>query len=235
MARRKTSSKTDPGSVGIWIHYDQLSLESSLLAENPPGEVRVCLIDPIPADFTYAPQKKRLVLILSLVRHFAEALREKGYDVDHYRLDDRCLRGTVEKGRGACLEHFVATHSLKRLRVMAPAEYDDDLFVHGLAEELGIPIDLVPNDRFMVGHEAFSEWYRNAKDPSMESFYEKRRKETNLLMDGETPAGGQWNYDAENRASPVGNLPVPNLPVFEPDPLTRKSMKIVGILFGNFI
>ena len=33
----------------------------------------------------------------------------------------------------------------------------------------------------------------------MEYFYREMRRKTGLLMDGDAPAGGQWNYDAENR------------------------------------
>ena len=33
----------------------------------------------------------------------------------------------------------------------------------------------------------------------MESFYRKMRKRFDILMDGDEPLGGRWNFDAENR------------------------------------
>jgi deoxyribodipyrimidine photolyase-related protein len=37
----------------------------------------------------------------------------------------------------------------------------------------------------------------------MEFFYRRMRKEHNILMDGDEPVGGQWNFDKENRL-PLG-------------------------------
>ena len=36
----------------------------------------------------------------------------------------------------------------------------------------------------------------------MESFYRKQRVRLNILMDGNEPAGGAWNFDKENRLPP---------------------------------
>ena len=35
----------------------------------------------------------------------------------------------------------------------------------------------------------------------MEYFYRQLRESFGVLMDGGEPAGGQWNYDAENRGA----------------------------------
>jgi deoxyribodipyrimidine photolyase-related protein len=43
----------------------------------------------------------------------------------------------------------------------------------------------------------------------MERFYRAMRVKHGVLMDGDAPAGGQWNYDAENRKAWSGTPPVP--------------------------
>ncbi len=233
MARLNPSAEAKSDPYGIWIQNDQLSPRSRLLVDLPPGRARICLVDPTPGDLTYHPQKKKLVLILSLVRHFAEELRGLGHVVDHYRLDCERWGRIARKGKRACLEHFVASHAIDHLRVMQASEYDEDGFVTKLVEGFPVTIESLPNDRFMVGREAFAEWHANAEDPSMESFYEMRRLETNLLMDGKKPEGGQWNYDSENRAAPEGNLPIPDLPTFEPDEMTQEAIDTVEKFFPD--
>ena len=49
----------------------------------------------------------------------------------------------------------------------------------------------------------------------MEHFYREMRREHGILMEGGEPAGGAWNFDAENRkALPAGA----RLPARRPSP-----------------
>jgi deoxyribodipyrimidine photolyase-related protein len=66
----------------------------------------------------------------------------------------------------------------------------------------------------------------------MEFFYREMRRETGLLMEGDDPVGGKWNYDAENRAAlPKGVVP-PEPLRFAPDEITREVMALVAGRFG---
>ncbi|GIF68723.1 deoxyribodipyrimidine photo-lyase [Asanoa ishikariensis] len=50
----------------------------------------------------------------------------------------------------------------------------------------------------------------------MEDFYRDARRRLDVLMDGDTPAGGKWNLDAENRQPPPSSgveVPAPPMPV----------------------
>jgi deoxyribodipyrimidine photolyase-related protein len=50
----------------------------------------------------------------------------------------------------------------------------------------------------------------------MEDFYRDARRRLDVLMDGDTPAGGRWNLDTENRQPPPGagmEVPAPPMPV----------------------
>ena len=60
----------------------------------------------------------------------------------------------------------------------------------------------------------------------MEFFYRDMRRRHGLLMDGEEPAGGHWNFDAENRKPlPKRSRPEPPLR-FAPDAITREVIAI---------
>jgi deoxyribodipyrimidine photolyase-related protein len=61
------------------------------------------------------------------------------------------------------------------------------------------------------------------------------RRRTGLLMEGDAPAGGRWNYDQENRKPARADLfraPRPEVP---PDPVTEEVLALVETRFaGHF-
>src|SRR6056297_169878 len=59
------------------------------------------------------------------------------------------------------------------------------------------------------------------------------RRKTDLLMDGDQPEGGKWNYDSENRKPAKGDLFMPVPLRVEPDEITQEVMSLVEERFGN--
>ncbi len=55
----------------------------------------------------------------------------------------------------------------------------------------------------------------------MEDFYREGRKRFKVLMDGDKPIGGKWNFDKQNRKPPQDALDPPPALWFEPDPITQ--------------
>ena len=53
------------------------------------------------------------------------------------------------------------------------------------------------------------------------------RRKTALLMDGDTPEGGQWNYDKENRKPAKADLFMPKPKRFNPDDITCEVIEMV--------
>ena len=49
----------------------------------------------------------------------------------------------------------------------------------------------------------------------------------------ESPEGGEWNYDSENRKPPKEGLSAPQRPLFEPDDVTREVLNLVAEKFGD--
>jgi deoxyribodipyrimidine photolyase-related protein len=67
----------------------------------------------------------------------------------------------------------------------------------------------------------------------MEYFYREMRKRYNILMDGQDPVGGQWNYDAENRKPPKNGLDIPATYKSEPDSITAVVSDLVAREFDD--
>jgi deoxyribodipyrimidine photolyase-related protein len=61
------------------------------------------------------------------------------------------------------------------------------------------------------------------------------RRETGVLMDGNQPEGGKWNYDPENRQSfgRTGPRGVPAPRRFPPDRITREVLALVNDRFSD--
>ena len=100
-----------------------------------------------------------------------------------------------------------------------------------LVAELGIPI--VPSRGFVSTEEFFASWAKDKKPGTLklENYYRHWRDSTGILMEGPQPAGGQYNYDHDNRQPPPKGamnlgLPAPWMPVEdEIDAQVRADLK----------
>jgi deoxyribodipyrimidine photolyase-related protein len=173
--------------------------------------------------------KQKLVLILSAMRHFAAALEADGWLVEYVRLDDPANTGsfTGEVAR-ACQRHTIG-----HVRVVEPGEWRVTEMMAQWQATLGVPVEILPDDRFLCSKEEFYAWAQGRDRQIMEMFYRDMRRRTGLLMDGDEPEGGQWNYDKDNRAGPDLFMAPPPVPAFPPDKVTREVIAMVEARFGN--
>jgi deoxyribodipyrimidine photolyase-related protein len=67
----------------------------------------------------------------------------------------------------------------------------------------------------------------------MEHFYREMRRRHGLLMEDGAPAGGVWNFDAENRKRLPAGTRVPDRPRFVPDDITGQVTRLVAERFPD--
>jgi len=208
----------------ILVLGDQLSPNlSSLVAGDKTRDV--VLMAEVTAEATYVGHhKKKLTLIFSAMRHFAEGLREKGWTVDYVTLSD--LYNTGDLGRE--LRRALTRHAADKVIVTEAGE-------HRLRAEMAGWVDarVLADDRFIATQAEFNDWADGRKQLRMEYFYRDMRRKTGLLMEGDEPAGGKWNYDAENRKPAKSDLFMPMPPRFEPDAITMEVLVLVEDRFGE--
>jgi len=90
-----------------------------------------------------------------------------------------------------------------------------------------------PDTRFVSTQEEFDAWAEGRKALRMEYFYRDMRRKTGLLMDGDDPVGGQWNYDAENRKPAPDDIAFSGPMQFTPDETVQEVLDLVEARFGN--
>lgn len=100
-------------------------------------------------------------------------------------------------------------------------------------DDLGVPVEIRRDTRFLASLEEFDNWAEGRKQLRMEYFYRDMRKKHNILMDGDQPEGGEWNYDSENRKPPKEGLKIPSPTKLEPDEITQSCIDIVAERFDD--
>lgn len=175
--------------------------------------------------------KARIVYFLSAMRHYAQHLEKQGYRIHYVPLSARDHAGTL----AGELAKSIATYHPERLTFIEPGEYRVRQNLIALCESQNIHYTIIPDSHFLCTMEEFRQHAKGRKQLRMEFFYREMRKRTDILMEGNQPVGGEWNYDAENRGSfpksgPSG-LPAPLS--FAPDAITQQVIQDVERYFPD--
>lgn len=201
---------------------DQLSRDLSSLRGYTAGDI--VLMMEVAEEATYVKHhKQKLTLVFSAMRHFAEELRRDGFTVDYVRLDDPANTGSFTSE----VERAIARHRPSHIAVTEPGEWRVLEMMKGWGAEI------LGDDRFFASPATFAAWAKGRKQLRMEYFYRDMRRVSGLLMDGDAPAGGQWNFDHDNRKPLPKDMAPPKRRRFEPDAVTAEVMEMVRELFPD--
>jgi deoxyribodipyrimidine photolyase-related protein len=175
--------------------------------------------------------KARIALFLSAMRHFRDALRRRGIRVHYRQLDDPDNRHSLE----AELEAAVRRFGPQKLLVVEPGEWRVEQRLGAAAGAAGVTLEVRPDRHFLCSREEFDAHARGRKQLRLEFFYREMRCRHRVLMNGDQPAGGAWNFDAENRGSfGRGGPPEMRAPrEFPPDARTREVLALVETRFAR--
>ncbi|KPP85273.1 MAG: deoxyribodipyrimidine photolyase-related protein [Rhodobacteraceae bacterium HLUCCO07] len=208
----------------ILVLGDQLSHDLSALREAGPGDVVV--MAEVAGEAEYVPHHpKKIALIFAAMRHFADELRKLGREVIYTRLDDPDNAGTI---MGELLRRADETGAGEVI-VTQPGEWR----VIAALEEGPLPVRILPDDRFLCSLQDFEAWAEGRREFRLEWFYREMRRKTGLMMEGDKPAGGKWNFDHDNRKRATHDLFRPGPMRFAPDAVTREVMDLVAARFGD--
>ena len=209
---------------------DQLSLNLSSLAGVDPCNAVILMVE-VEEEATYVGHHKaKLAYIFSAMRHHAAALRDAGWIVDYVEIDDPNNAGSFTSEIASAIER----HQPTNIRISEAGEWRVKVMLDGWADRFDVPVEILPDDRFLASHAEFEAWADDRKQLRMEFFYREMRRKSGLLMDGDKPEGGQWNYDSDNRKPAKRDLMIPKPLDFRPDAITQEVIAMVERRFpGN--
>lgn len=184
---------------------------------NSPKKLRLILGDQLNINHSWYGQQDESVLYLiaelhqesNYVRHhiqklcgffaamseFANDLSNLGHQVLHLTLDDTAEFSDLN----ALIAKLCDQQGIEAFEYQHPEEYR-------LAEQLKsldlgsqTTINCFDSEHFLLTIEELPKYLNAGKHNRMESFYRKMRKRFEILMDGDQPLNGRWNFDSENR------------------------------------
>lgn len=205
----------------VWILGDQLlahhpALEAAV-REYPKHEIRVLLVESRSRMQTHPYQRKKLVLLISAMRHYANELQEAGYIAGYAHGGNFTEAIELEREAFPSAKWFT----------MESASYPGRMFQRGMSAKFGIDLTLLPNTQFLTGQ------FNPIPSPAlkkryvMENFYRDMRREFDILLEDGEPVGGKWNFDKENRKKLPKTHTPPRPITFTPDKITQEVMQEV--------
>lgn len=210
---------------------DQLSRDLSALQGIQPKKDVILMMEVLEEN-TYVPHHKhKIILILSAMRHFAARLQEDGFQVDYIKLDDPDNTGSFT---GEVMR-AVRRHNPERIVVTEPGEWRVLQMMESWQNRIGLPVEIREDERFLCSIKEFAEHANGRKTLRMEFFYREMRRKTGWLMNGQSPEGGSWNYDAENRKPLPHGIRLPERRRFVPDEITDEVIRLVDRRFAHHI
>lgn len=207
----------------VFILHDQLNLEvwPKWMAEEKP---LLIFIESAEKGKSLPYHKKKLIFLLSSMRHFALECSENGFPV---------LYRSSDSHYDAALSEILNQNKELELLFMQPSEWESRERLHSVMENFSNRVKEIPNSFFL----ADSSEYVDKIKPGyrMEYFYRDMRKKTGYLMEGENPVGGEWNYDEQNREKLPKNHPIPEIKKFEPDEITKEVTELIDSEYSKHI
>ncbi|WP_240320808.1 cryptochrome/photolyase family protein [Sphingomonas crusticola] len=213
----------------IPILGDQLSPRISALVDADPAAATILMME-VREEASYVRHHKaKLAYIFSAMRHHAAALREAGWRVDYVTLDDPANSGSFTGE----IARAIGRHAPDRIIVTEAGEWRVAAMLDAWETLFGLPVEIRADGRFLVSHAEFAEWADGRDALVMENFYRVMRRRTGLLMEGGRPAGGRWNFDADNRRPAKADMLMPRPHAFQPDPITQQVLAMVESRFPD--
>nr|WP_247714584.1 cryptochrome/photolyase family protein [Qipengyuania psychrotolerans] len=222
-------AKMSDAPVLVPILGDQLTRDLASIRGRTKDDTVILMME-VWDEATYVKHhKQKIVLIFSAMRHFAEELRDAGWTVDYVKLDAKNNAGSFTGEVARAVEEY----GPRAIHVVEPGEWRLREDFDQWADKFPCEVQILPDDRFISTQAEFDTWADDRKELRMEYFYRDMRRKTGLLMDGDKPEGGEWNYDSENRKPPKEGLSAPERPKFEPDAVTQEVIKLVEERFSD--
>lgn len=192
----------------ILVLGDQLTQSLSALTEAKKDDIIV--MAEVASETDYVPHHpKKIAFTFTAMRKFADQLRDRGHTVEYTTLDDPDNTHSITG-------ELIRRASQQKVKEIIATEPGEWRLISAL-EDMPIPTTILPDTRFIASHKEFEDWAEGRKELRMEWFYRDMRRKTGLLMEGDKPEGGKWNFDHDNRKAAPKDIDYAGPLKFDPD------------------
>jgi deoxyribodipyrimidine photolyase-related protein len=209
---------------------DQLNSKHSWFQECDSNTIYVLAEMRQETDYVKHHIQKVVAFFLSM-RNFHTALKAAGHCAVYFQITDAENPQDLEKIIALCIEKY----KIEKFEYQLPDEYRLDEQLKTICSNLKIETESFDSEHFYTTRHELSAFFEGKNLLLMENFYRNMRKKHHILMDGATPLGNQWNFDANNRKKYKGEVPVPPAKNFHTNvsEVVTQIKKAGIITFGN--
>ena len=201
----------------LYIAFDHLNRNFGVLKNADPQNDLIVLVESARMTTGRPWHPLRLHFLISSAHHFAQDLRSEGFTVEYI------TSATTTDG----LDQVRTKHGDLPIVAAEPSSFKQSANL----SEYGVTF--IDNDFFLTPRSLFSHWASSQKSFLMENFYRGQRIRLGVLVQGNSPVGGAWNFDKENRLPPPKNYEWPPYLEFAPDEIDKNVAQQLGIAAPN--
>ena len=174
--------------------------------------------------------KLKIYLFLTAMREYRDELNKKEIKVNYFDLESR----KDKKDYFDLLISFLKKRKIDKIQIF---ELEDKPFEKKFLKRMienSIDVVVIKSPMFIFEREKFNEMAKGKKVYRMASFYQKARRDLNILMDkNDQPVGGKWSFDEENRKKIPKDTLIPSLPSFKDSIHKDDVIKVISKYFHN--
>ncbi len=165
---------------------------------------------------------------MSAMRSHADNLKKNKYRIEYKKIEDKDFKKNY-------FDKLLNTIQQKKIKKVSSFEVEDKFFESKLKKFFNkskIKWNIIRTPMFLNSRNEFKNYLEKSKKPFMASFYKESRKKLGILVNNnETPVGGKWSFDDENRNKLPKNIIIPKSPkIIE----TKHTKSLKPIIEKNF-
>ena len=183
---------------------DQLNIKHSWFKKTD-ANVLYCMFEMRQETDYVTHHIQKVIGFFAAMRQFSKDLEALGHHVVYYTINDSKNSQSLTEN----ILQLIEKHNISNFEYLFPDEYRLDAQLSTFCKSLKVSHNVQSAEHFYTARYDLKTFFKGKKQFLMENFYRDMRKKHNILMVGDQPEGGKWNYDKSNRNKWKGQTAIP--------------------------
>jgi len=164
--------------------------------------------------------KKKLLLHRASMKQYQATLELSGSTVFYIE-----AKSPVAATETLC--NWLAEQGYKKVFYCDPTDYLLSRRLQRYSLRAGLELFSIESPNFLTSVAELHQYFGNGRRFFMADFYKFQRKRLQVLMQENTPMGGKWSYDEDNRKKIPKNVSIPSFDVYNDPTILQESIDYV--------